>query len=413
MNAEESAAIVVDEFAPARRSLRLAVVTETYPPEINGVAATVARLVEGLRARQHELQLIRPRQDRTEAAGSGERFHEVLLRGLPIPNYPALKMGLPSKRALAKLWALRRPDLVHICTEGPLGWSALQAARLLRLPVTSEFRTNFHAYSRHYGVGWLARPIAAYLRKFHNRCDATMVPTEALRSELTGHGFARLHVVARGVDTRLFDPARRSAELRCAWGADGQTRVALYVGRLAPEKNLGVLSRAYDAMQAVDARCRLVLVGDGPQRAALQARHPQAVFAGMRSGADLAAHYASGDLFLFPSETETFGNVVPEALASGLAVLAYDYAAAARLIRTGYNGELVPLGDAAAFAARAAELAAQPARVESLRQVARSRALELGWDSVVAQFESVLLAAIRQHAPLRGELPAAMTPQVR
>jgi glycosyltransferase involved in cell wall biosynthesis len=403
MVSEDPAAIVVDDFAPAQRSLRLAVVTETYPPEINGVAATVARLVNGLRARNHELQLIRPRQDRADAADRGDRFHEILLRGLPIPNYPSLKMGLPSKRALVKLWAVRRPDLVHVCTEGPLGWSALRAARLLRLPVTSEFRTNFHAYSKHYGVGWLARPIVGYLRKFHNRCEATMVPTEALRGELARYGFAKLHVVARGVDTRLFDPAHRSAALRQTWGADAQTTVVLHVGRLAPEKNLNVLSQAFEAMRAVDPRCLLVFVGDGPQRARLQARHPQAIFAGMRTGAELAAYYASGDVFLFPSETETFGNVVPEAMASGLAVVAYDYAAAAQLIRSGTDGLLAPCSDADAFVAQAAALARTADLRHTLGLAARTTALAHGWEAVVEQIEAVMRAALRSgSAPHSG-----------
>jgi len=142
-------AIVVDSFLPARRSLRVAVVTETYPPEINGVSATIARVVDGLRARGHELQVVRPRQDAADAGGGDERLTHALMRGLPIPRYPQLKMGLPSKRALIRLWTTRRPDVVHIVTEGPLGWSALQAATHLKLPVVSDFRTNFHAYSRH------------------------------------------------------------------------------------------------------------------------------------------------------------------------------------------------------------------------------------------------------------------------
>ena len=170
----------VDELHAARRSLRIALVTETYPPEVNGVARTLQQVVEGLRERHHDLQLIRPRQQRSDAADVSERFHEVLMRGLPVPRYPQLKMGMPARRALVKLWTLSRPDLVHIATEGPLGWSALQAAQHLRLPVASDFRTNFHAYSRHYGVGWLNKPIVAYLKRFHNQCQVTMVPTLSL-----------------------------------------------------------------------------------------------------------------------------------------------------------------------------------------------------------------------------------------
>ena len=182
-----ASAIVVDSLPPLRRSRRIALVTETYPPEVNGVAMSVARIVDGLHRRQHEIQLVRPRQGGSmpqPAASDDERFEEVLTAGWPIPAYPELRMGAPSKRALVRLWSVQRPDVVHIATEGPLGWSALQAALHLKLPVTSDFRTNFHTYGRHYRIGWLARPISAYLRKFHNRAHATMVPTDALRAQL-------------------------------------------------------------------------------------------------------------------------------------------------------------------------------------------------------------------------------------
>ncbi|WP_326540665.1 glycosyltransferase family 4 protein [Pseudorhodoferax sp.] len=388
--------IVVDEFAPARRVLRLAIVTETYPPEVNGVAATIACCVNGLRGRGHQVQLVRPRQDRADAADGAAA--EVLMRGLPIPRYPHLKMGLPATRALLRLWTLARPDVVHIVTEGPLGWSALQAARKLRLPVSSDFRTNFHAYGQHYGLGWLHKPLMAYLRKFHNRCDLTMVPTESLRQQLAGQGLERLRVVARGVDAQRFDPACRSEALRAQWGAAPDTPVVLHVGRLAPEKNLALLLQAVQAMRAIDPRVRLVMVGDGPMRAELeQACAGQGVvFAGARRGDDLAAHYASGDIFLFPSVTETFGNVTPEAMASGLAVLAYGYAAAAQLIDEGHNGLLAGYDRPAEFIAQAERLARDPALVQRLRLQARAAAVALAWPQIVAELESAFDGLTRQ-----------------
>jgi glycosyltransferase involved in cell wall biosynthesis len=395
MPMNEGEAIVVDDFMPARRSLRVAVVSETWPPEVNGVAATISQVVEGLRRRGHEVQLVRPRQGVLDTAAADERFAEVLLRGLPIPRYPQLKMGLPSKRALLRLWTMQRPDVVHIVTEGPLGWSALQAALHLKLPVVSDFRTNFHAYSQHYGIAWLRHPIMVYLRKFHNRTACTMVPTERLRAELQASGFRGLRVVARGVDTKLFDPARRSEELRRRWGAGGHTQVVLCVGRLAPEKNLGVLLAAFDAMRTVAGHTRLVLVGDGPERASLQRRCPEAIFAGVRRGADLAAHYASADVFLFPSLTETFGNVVPEAMASGLAVVGYDYAAAGHLLRPGIDGLLARFGDAADFVAAARRLAASPVFARAIGQQARLAAERLDWGRIVESVEAEYLAAMR------------------
>ena len=387
--------IEIDDYWPAQRSLRVAVVTETYPPEINGVAATIARAVAGLHERGHELQLLRPRQDETDSAAQDERYAEVLLRGLPIPRYPQLKMGLPSKKALLRLWSTRRPDVVHLVTEGPLGWSALQAATALKLPVVSDFRTNFHAYSRHYGVAWLRHPIMVYLRKFHNRTACTMVPTDGLRAELQTRGFKGLRVVSRGVDTRLFDPSRRSAPLRQSWGAGAADTVVLCVGRLAAEKNLGTLLQAFEAMRAVDPSVRLVLVGDGPERASLRQRCPAAVFAGLRRGEDLAAHYASADLFLFPSVTETFGNVVPEAMASGLAVVGFDYAAAHQLVRHGDNGLLVPFEDAQAFCDAAQRLAGQLGWTRAMGAQARATACRLDWGRIVEQIESVYAMAIR------------------
>jgi len=397
MDTDPDATIRVDDLPSTCRALRIAVVTETYPPEVNGVSITTARLVEGLLARGHRIQLIRPRQREGDASDDTPLLHEVLLRGLPIPRYPHLRMGMPAGRELIGRWSVQRPDLVHIVTEGPLGWSALRAARRLRLPVCSDFRTNFHAYSRHYGVGWLHRPIVSYLRRFHNRTLCTMVPTEPLARELAGHGFRRLQVVARGVDTRRFDPARRSDALRAAWGCTGGTRVVLHVGRLAPEKNLATLADAYEAMRTAHADLRLLLVGDGPSARELRARCPEAIFAGMRHGDDLAAHYASADAFVFPSLTETYGNVVPEAMASGLPVLAYDCAAASRLIVHGHNGLLAPAGDARAFRTLALRLAGEPGAGRALGAQARATAGTLDWDRIVAQVETTFESAIRTH----------------
>jgi glycosyltransferase involved in cell wall biosynthesis len=376
------------------RLLRIALVTETYPPEVNGVALSVARLARGLVDRQHSLQLVRPRQQSGETPCADARFVEVLVRGMPIPRYPHLKMGLPATRTLRTLWHRQRPDLVHIATEGPLGASALRAARQLGLPVSSDFRTNFQAYSRHYGVGWLDRAILAYLRRFHNRTGCTMVPTEALRGELAGHAFENLEVLPRGIDTTLFHPSRRDAALRRSWGAADDDLVVLHVGRLAPEKNLGLLVDAFEAMRAQVPNARLVLVGDGPSRGALQRRCPDAVFAGSRSDTDLAAHYASGDVFIFPSKTETFGNVTPEAMASALAVLAFDHAAAGQLIRSGDNGLLAPLDDDAAFVRQARVLALDPAARAAFGPRARSDVAELGWERIIAQLEAVFEAVI-------------------
>jgi len=387
---------VLQELPAAQASLRVAVVTETYPPEVNGVAMTLSRMVGGLQRRGHQIQLVRPRQYPAEHPAAEAQFEEVLKPGVPIPRYDGLKLGLPAKRALFRLWSLKRPDVVHIATEGPLGWSALAVALKLKLPVSTGFHTNFHSYSRHYGIGFLRTSIAAYLRKFHNRALATLVPTEEMRVDLDSQGFLNLRVVSRGVDTRLFSPQRRNLELRRQWGVSGVQPVALYVGRLAPEKNLRVLGAAFAAIRRARPETRLVVVGDGPQRAEIAARHPQIVFAGTRGGEDLATHYASADLFLFPSLTETFGNVTLEAMASGLAVGAYDYATARQHVAHEISGLLAPFGDVDAFVRLAADAVQDPVRIAQLRARAREAAEHIDWESVFDRVEAVLFDVIRQ-----------------
>ena len=374
----------------ARHRLRVAVVTETYPPEINGVARTLGLMVEAMRERGHEVRLVRPRQRGERAVLPGEAQRELLVRGFPIPFYRHLQMGFAPLGLLHREWTQWRPDVVHVVTEGPLGWAAVGAARRLGLPICSDFHTNFHSYSRHYGLGMFAGVVARYLRALHKRADCTLVPTAEMRSNLEALAFKRVTVVGRGVDTRLFSPARRSERLRATWGCRGVETVALYVGRLAAEKNLGLFVEAALAMRAVDASLRVVLVGDGPQSAELRAKHPDFVFAGMRIGEDLAEHYASADVFPFPSTTETFGNVTLEAMASGLAVIAYDYAAARQYLRHDVNGLLAPMGDAAVFVRMAARLAGDPGLRSRLRPEARRTAEAASWGRSFDDLERVL-----------------------
>ena len=384
------------------RALRIACVTETWPPEVNGVAMTIACLVHSLRSRHHVVQVVRPRQAGDVGETSADGQDDVLVRGLPIPRYSGLRMGLPCMSRLVRLWRRQPPDVVHIATEGPLGRSALLAARSLGLPVCSDFRTNFHAYSQHYGFGFLKRPIIGYLRRFHNATHCTMVPTQALHDDLRKEGFDNLMTVARGVDVSRFDPAHRSAALRAQWGVAPDDPVVTCVGRLAPEKNLDTLVAAFDAIRLEQPRAKLVLVGDGPMRKQLQARCPDAIFAGQRTGADLATHYASADLFLFPSATETFGNVTAEAMASGLAVVAFDYAAAHRLIRHGDNGALAPFADNASFVATAARTAADLATCRAFGLRARTSVMALDWDSIATQVEGVMASVMRVIEPADG-----------
>ena len=387
--------IVLEDYPATRPSLRIAVVTETWPPEVNGVAMTLAKLVQGLSHRNHDVQLIRPRQTKTDSPMSDASLEEVLMRGMPIPRYPELKLGLPSKKTLVKTWTLRRPDVVHIATEGPLGWSALQAAKVLKLPVTSDFRTNFQSYSKHYGVGWLRKPIVAYLRKFHNATACTMVPTRELMRTLSQNGFANLKVVSRGVDTKLFNIAKRDTNLRSSWGATDNTKVLISVGRMAPEKNLDQVLKTYEALKSTGQAFKLVMVGDGPLKEQFQKRYPEIIFPGMLSQTNLAAYYASSDLFIFPSQTETFGNVTLEALASGIPVLAFDCAAARDWVQTGVNGWLVAENNPEGFAAQAVTVFNSKDLLDQITQSTRQQVVHLDWDQIAEQVESVFWDAIR------------------
>lgn len=366
----------------SRPLTRVTIVTETFAPEINGVANTLGHLVRGLEARGIEVQIIRPRQ---HAADKSQGL-TVTLPGLPIPGYSGLHFGLPVAGRIRKALQTFRPDAVYVATEGPMGWAAVNAARKQGIRVLSGFHTNFHQYIEHYRLGWLEKATYGYLRYFHNRTAATLVPTSAQRDELTCHGFQNVAVMSRGVDSELFSPARRSQTLRQQWGVRDDDLVLIYVGRIAPEKNLGLAVSTYEQLRAADERVRLVLVGDGPSLDAIRNQHPDIICCGMQRGEALASHYASGDIFLFPSLTDTFGNVVTEALASGLAVVSFDYAAGHEHIRHSENGMLAPFADTTDFIRNAATLADSPNLLQTIRSNARRRAECIGWDNIVNEF---------------------------
>jgi glycosyltransferase involved in cell wall biosynthesis len=276
------------------------VVTDTYPPEVNGVALTLARLVEGLKMLGHTVSVVRPRQWTGDRPACKRDPDVTLMRGVPLLWYKGLHVGLPASGLLHNRWRQHRPDVVYVATEGLLGWSAVRTAQHLGIPVLSGFHTNFHSYSKHDGLGWLQPLVALYLCWFHNRTASTLVPSLDLRDQL--------QILGRGVDSELFTPARRCQALQQSWGVGEHDVVVLLCGAGGPGKNIGLAIAAY-----------------GPQRATLQKGHPDLLFCGAHRAESLAKHYASANIFLFPSDTETFGNVTVEAMASGLAVIAYDY----------------------------------------------------------------------------------------
>jgi glycosyltransferase involved in cell wall biosynthesis len=376
--------------APSRH---ICIVTETYLPEINGVALTLGRLVEGLRTQGHTVTVVRPRRPPSEkGAAHGASQGVTVVNGLPLPGYHGVQLGLPAGGLLRRLWRTQRTDAVYVATEGPLGFSAVGAARRAGIPVFSGFHTNFHSYSVHYRAGWLRAVILGYLRWFHSRPNGTVVASTDLRDRLHDLGVKHVSVLGRGVDSRLFNPAWRSRALRGEWGAADEDLVAVYVGRVAAEKNLVLAVDAYRAMKRVSPSARLVIVGDGPLRAALERQHPDVLFTGIQTGEQLARHYASADVFLFPSETDTFGNVTLEAMASGLAVVAYDYAAAHQHISHGETGLVTPLGNAPAFVQAAVSVAAEHAYARAMGLRARAYAAALDWSTVVDRFLAILLS---------------------
>ena len=328
-------------IAPPRRSLRLTLVTETFPPEVNGVARTLHRWVEAFRARGHHVQVIRPRQP-----PEGRSAERVL--GLPLFCYPQLRFGVASPVRLRAILERFGPDVVHVATEGPLGWAALMAAGSLGLPVASSFHTNYDHYLNHYGLGGLECLLFAYLRWFHNRTAVTLVPSDATRRRLLADGVQRVEIWSRGVDGQAFHPRHRDPALRLSLGLGSDDPLLLYVGRLAPEKNLPALLSAFARLRqrlpspAAD-RVRLAVVGDGPLLDSLRAAQPPAVlFPGAQHGDALSRWYASADVFAFPSRSETFGNVVLEAQSAGLPVVGYDCQGVSERVTHGEDGLLTP-----------------------------------------------------------------------
>ena len=374
--------------------MRYAIVSETYPPEINGVALTVQAKEQGLRARGHEVELVRPRQSRGQAAAA----HELLVPGLPIPGYPSMRFGLPALRALHRHWRARRPDAIYIATEGPLGWSALRTARRLGIAVATGFHTRFDEYMRDYGVGFLQPLALGWMRRFHNRSDATLVPTCELADFLRGERFTDVVHQPRAVDTRRFDPARRSTKLRAAWGLGERDLAVVYLGRIAAEKNLPLAIRAFRELEKRRPDAKFVWVGDGPELPGIRAANPDFVYCGLRRDEDLAAHFASTDLFLFPSHSETFGNVTLEAMASGVATVAFRYGAAREHLVDGDSGAAIAGRDEEAFVAAAALIAADDAKRRAMGAAAREAVAKLRPAQVSADFDELLQRIARDRS---------------
>ncbi len=367
--------------------MRLLLITDTYPPDINGVSRTLFTLAGGLAARGHQVEIVT-----TLAAGQGEEsLKRHVMMALPLPGYPGLRMGISTTWQMQGLYERFRPDVIYVATETPLGIASIRAASKMEIPVVSGFHTNFQSYLEDYYLPGLEALAQGFLRSIHNQTARTLTPSADTAAMLEKWGIKNVGVLGRGVDTELFNPTRRSAALRAEWGVDDSTPVAVYVGRVAAEKNLSLLLQGFAAFREMHPKAPCVVVGDGPRLKALQSEHPECLYVGSKTGTELAECYASADVFIFPSISETFGNVVLEAMSSGLLPVAYDYAAARQVIRSGENGWLAAFDDEAAFLGALRQSAASWSD-SAMRAAACNSVSEFGWRRVIEQFEGELFA---------------------
>ncbi len=373
-------------------SVRIAYVTESFPPDVNGVAHTAVRVAEHLLSRGHQPLVIAP-----EAASGrplpdrGFEFPIVRVRSIAVPLYRGFRVGLPGSRVREAI-AEHRADVVHLHGPFVLGASGCAAALDQHVPIVAVYATDLPAYARLYRAGAVGEAVAwRRLRKIHNAADRTLAPCTATAADLSDHGIERVQVWARGVDCRRFDPAKRSEQLRADLAPGGELIVG-YVGRLAAEKRVDLLA-ATAALPGV----RLVIVGSGPAEATIRRAIPSAVFLGQRGGEQLASLYASFDVFVHSGPHDTFGQTLQEAAASGLPVVAPAAGGPLDLVRDGTTGFLVAPGSGSALAGAVSRLAANPALRAAQGRAGRQMVLHRSWpvmcDELIGHYADVLESA--------------------
>ncbi len=370
-----------------RYYVRIAYVTESFPPDVNGVASTAMRVAEQLAARGHQPLVIAPKPARRLPVLRTD-FPVVRLPSIGLPLYPGFRVGLPGPQVRAAI-AAHRADLVHLAGPVVLGASGGTAASYLGIPFVAVYATDMAAYARTYRLGGMGEALCwRHMRGIHNAAARTLAPSSATAAALRAQGFERVHVWGRGVDTVRFDPARRSERLRIDLAPGGEVIVG-YVGRLAVEKRLDLLSDV-----AMLAGVRLVIVEAGPAEAAARRALPSAMFLGQRQGDELARVYASMDVFVHSGPHETFGNTLQEAAASGLPVVAPAAGGPLDLVDDGVTGFLVPPCDAAALAGAVSALAASPRLRSAQGAAARRAVLGRTWSRRCAELTSHYQAAL-------------------
>ena len=373
--------------------MRIAIVTESFPPDVNGVAHSVVRVAEHLLRRGHQPLVIAPQPSSGLPRIAGAFPYPVVRVGsLPLPGYPGFRLGLPTRR-LTEALLRHGTDVVHLAGPFVLGAGGGQVARRLGLPTVAVYQTDVPAYARAYGSvgGGLGEAGAwRWLRGVHNSAARTLAPSTASATDLHAHGIERVWLWGRGVDTVRYHPGQRSPALRRALAPRGEVLVG-YVGRLAQEKRVDLLAQI-----AGLPGCRLVVVGGGPHEAQLRRDLPGAVFLGMRSGAQLARVYASLDVFAHAGPYETFGQTLQEAAASGVPVVAPAQGGPLDIVVDGVTGLLVPPHSAAALTAGVQRLVEDPVLRARFGQAARERMLGRSWealgDQLIEHYSAVLRA---------------------
>jgi len=378
-----------------RVSVRIAYITESFPPDVNGVAHTAVRVAEHLVSRGHEPLVIAPepasRPDRPDRTFG---FPVVRVRSIGLPVYPGFRVGLPGQ-AVRKAIASHRADLVHLAGPFVLGAGGCSAARSLNIPIVAVYATDLPAYARSYHTGRVGEAICwRRLRKIHNRSDRTLAPCTATAADLDANGVERVWIWARGVDSVRFDPAKRNDQMRADLAPGGELLVG-YVGRLATEKRVDLLAET-----ARLPGVRLVIVGSGPAEAAIRRAVPEATYLGQRQGENLAEIYASFDVFVHSGPHDTFGQTLQEAAASGLPVIAPAVGGPLDLVRDGVTGFLVTPCDGTAIAEAVGRLAADPLLRAAQGRAAREMVVGRSWsvmcDELLGHYEAVVHAAASQ-----------------
>ncbi|MEY9840296.1 glycosyltransferase family 4 protein [Streptacidiphilus sp. EB103A] len=355
--------------------MRVAIVTESFPPDINGVAHSVLRTAEHLVRRGHQPLVIAPAP--AVPLNAPDPCPVVRVPALPLPGYPQVRLALPSRR-LEQLIAGHRPDIVHLASPFVLGARAMAAADRLGIPAVAVYQTDLAGYARAYRAGSGLGEAAAWrrIRAVHGAAARTLAPSTPAAQDLTAHGVPRVRLWPRGVDSVRFHPRHRDQALHSTLAPEGEVLVG-YVGRLAPEKRVDLLSGVC-ALPGV----KLVVVGEGPSEPALRQTLPGAVFLGRREGDELAAVFASLDVFVHTGPMETFCQTIQEAMASGVAVVGPAVGGPLDLVAHRRTGLLVQPRDVRAVTEAVAALAADPALRERYGAQARREVADRTWESV-------------------------------